>query len=287
VREGLIKARGLPDRNQDWVGKLGRFYDEEVLAELERLASRIEKAAKSDEEQFRKRVAVFLTGHQYTCLQARTMALNDKKNKTVEEFNRLIALATEKERWLENLGPTWAISAPVLRWHTLKNKFGPSVGYLYYESLQGKTISAPLPTRWKFYLDQPDAGETKGLHTDRFDDSALVSLSIYDLWENQGFDYNGMAWYRVRFTAPPRKPGRRYYLWFGAIDDGYWIYLNGQKVGETFTDEDHLDVWYTPYTCDVTDQLNYGEENLIAVKVRDIAGGGGIYKGAFLLEAKE
>ena len=63
----------------------------------------------------------------------------------------------------------------------------------------------------------------------------------------------------------------------------YELYVNGQKVGEDFSTEERPHVWYTPYCCEVTDQLRYGEENLIAVKVRDILGAGGIYKGAFLL----
>ena len=93
-----------------------------------------------------------------------------------------------------------------------------------------------------------------------------------------------MAWYRARFRMPEREEGKRYYLWFGAIDDGYWIYVNGVKVGENFTTEEDPHVWCRSYTCEVTDALRYGEENLVSVKVRDIAGAGGIYKGAFLLE---
>jgi len=56
-------------------------------------------------------------------------------------------------------------------------------------------------------------------------------------------------------------------------------------VGENFTTEKNLDVWFTPYACDVTDQLKYGEKNLVAVKLRDKWGFGGIYKRAFLIEA--
>jgi hypothetical protein len=285
VREALIKATDLPGRDQDWVGTLGRFFNDTVIEQLDGIAQRVRDAAKDDEEQFRRRVQVFLTGHQCTVLQARTIALTDKKGKSVEDYNRLVALATEKERFLEGLGPTWAVSTPSIRWRTRKNKFGPVVGFSFYESFQGKKIAAPLPDRWKFYLDQPDAGEQKKLHTGEFDDSNLLTLSINDYWENQGLDFNGVVWYRARFTAPAREEGKRYYLWFGAIDDGFWIYLNGVKVGEDITSEERPDVWLNPYCCEVTDQLRFKEENLVSVKVQDVGGRGGIYNGAFLLES--
>ena len=284
IRQEIMATKGLPSRNQDWVGTLGRFFDADARADLDRIAQKIQAAAKGDAEQFQRRVKVFLIGHQYTMLQAATMELTDKPDKTIEEYNRLIALVTEKEQFLEGLGATWAISAPSIRWATKKNKFGPMVGYAFYESFRNKRMISILPDRWKFFLDQPDAGEQKKLHTEAFDDTNLVTLSIHQFWEPQGFDYNGMAWYRTRFAAPKREPGKRYHLWFGAIDDGFWIYVNGEKVGEDFTTEERPEVWFTPYSCDVTDQLRFGEENLVAVKVRDIFGAGGIYKGAFLLE---
>jgi len=285
IREEIKKAQGLPRRDQDWVGTLGRFFDEQAIQDLDRLAEQMQAASRQDADQFRRRVEVFLKGHAYTRLQAAVIRLNDKKNKTVEEYNRLISLVAEKEQFIENLGPTWAVCAPVIRWRTRFNKFGPSVGFLFYESLKGKRVSAALPERWAFYVDQSDSGEQKKLHTEEFDDSHLVTISIYDTWEPQGFDYNGIAWYRARFRAPRREPGKRYCLWLGAVDESCWIYLNGRKVGENIYDaEKNPDAWYTPTWADVTDHLRYDDENLVAVKVRDIAGAGGIYKGAFLLE---
>ena len=286
IREEIKVAKGIPSRNQDWVGKLGRFFDAEERAALDALAGQIKAASADDAPQFQKRVEVFLIGHQYTMLQAATIELTDKRNKSVAEFNELVRLVVKKEKWIENLGPTWAISTPLVRWHTTKNKFGPSVGYTYYESFRGKAIAAPLPERWKFFLDEKEVGDRLGLHTDKYDDSKLPHLSIYAMWEKQGYtEYNGHAWYRARFQAPEREEGRRYYLWFGAIDDGFWIYLNGQEVGKDFTTEERTHVWYTPYACEVTDQLKYGAENLVSVRVRDLRGGGGIYRGAFLLKS--
>jgi len=285
IRDKLIadKDPALPPRTQDYQGEMYRYFDEETLNDLEARAKRIEELAKGDEEQFRKRVEVFLTGVKYTLLQGRSILYLAKKERTLKHLNRLVTTIREKEEFIENLGPSWAICTPSIRWWTKLMKFGPALGWHYYEPFKGKQIAALLPDRWKFYIDQTESGEDKKLHTDAFNDSDLVTLSIRKLWEKQGFDYNGIAWYRTRFEAPKKAEGKRYYLWFGAIDDGFWLYVNGQKVGEDFSTEERPHVWYTPYCCEVTDQLRYGEENLIAVKVRDILGAGGIYKGAFLL----
>ena len=285
IREDICAAKGIPWRDQDWIGALGRFFNEAALADLDRIAERMQAASRDDAEQYRRRVAVFMIGHRYTTLQARTIALNDRKDKTTADFNRLIALAGEKERFIENLGPTWAISAPMTRWKTRLLKFGPSVGFLYYESLAGKTVLLALPDRWAFYLDQPDGGEAKKVYAEDFDDSRLPAISVNSVWEEQGIDYNGIAWYRTRFRAPAREEGKRYALWFGAVDESCWVYLNGLKVGENIYDfEKNPNSWCEPFSVDITDSLKFGEENLVAVKVRDTAGAGGIYKGVFLIE---
>lgn len=285
IRQEICAAKGLPERDQDWIGTLGRFFNEAALADLDGIAKRMDAASRDDSAQYRKRVAVFLTGHKYTLLQAGAMALNDRQNKTADDINRLAALVAEKERFIEKLGPTWAISGPLTRFRTRVLTYGPSVGYLYYGTLAGKKVIMALPDRWSFYLDQPDAGESKKVHTEQFDDSRLPTLSVNGIWESQGVDYNGIAWYRTRFRAPAREEGKRYALWFGAVDESCWVYLNGQKVGENIYDfAKNPNSWLEPFSFDVTDLLRFGEENLVAVKVRDISGAGGIYKGVFLIE---
>ncbi|HUO07835.1 MAG TPA: beta-galactosidase [Phycisphaerae bacterium] len=61
---------------------------------------------------------------------------------------------------------------------------------------------------------------------------------------------------------------------FGAIDDSGTLYINGKKAGTS-------DDWSHSWTFDITKHLHAGK-NIVAVVVRNTAGGGGLYKGCHL-----
>jgi len=67
-------------------------------------------------------------------------------------------------------------------------------------------------------------------------------------------------WYQRTFEANPRK-GNHVLLHFGAVDWKATVYVNGEKVG-THTGG------YTAFTCDITDVLRSGNNDLV-VKVYD------------------
>ena len=58
-----------------------------------------------------------------------------------------------------------------------------------------------------------------------------------------------------------------------------WVHLNGKKIAETVFDlEKSPDSWITPVVCDITDLISYEKPNLIAVKVEDQNGAGGLWR---------
>jgi beta-glucuronidase len=69
--------------------------------------------------------------------------------------------------------------------------------------------------------------------------------------------YEGTVWLRQKFTADPR-PGKRYFLYFGAVNYEAHIYLNGKKIGK------HKG-GFTPFQFEVTGALKAGE-NFVVVK---------------------
>jgi beta-glucuronidase len=69
--------------------------------------------------------------------------------------------------------------------------------------------------------------------------------------------YEGTVWLRQKFTADP-KPGKRYFLYFGAVNYESHIYLNGKKLGQ------HKG-GFTPFQFEVTGALKAGE-NFVVVK---------------------
>ena len=158
--------------------------------------------------------------------------------------------------------------------------------------LGDRTPLAVLPAAWYFQFDPKDVGETQGwfklsLNPRR---QKWPRTQVYRWWERNdvgkrwkkehGEDYDGVAWYRVRFTPPELPAGKRIKLLFGAVDESCKVWVNGKLVGEhPFVKPDD---WKTPFEFDVTGFLAKGP-NHIAVRVVDNAGMGGIWKLVWLL----
>lgn len=73
--------------------------------------------------------------------------------------------------------------------------------------------------------------------------------------------YESMA-YRRNFTVPASWTGKRVLLNFEAVDWRCTVYVNGQQVGTH-------DGGYDPFTFDVTDQVNIGQQNEVSLKIFD------------------
>jgi len=144
-----------------------------------------------------------------------------------------------------------------------------------------------LSGTWKFKEDLEEKGHLTGWQSPEFDDSAWRTIRVPADWEKEGVitpnpswrgyqpddAYNGYGWYRRHFAVPAEWAGATVRLHFGAIDDWDWTYVNGQLVGTTTGDrtwDDPRDYVLPP------DILKPGEDNVIAVRVCDMGGGGGI-----------
>lgn len=125
-----------------------------------------------------------------------------------------------------------------------------------------------------------------------FDEEAWETTAVPKGWEEAGHpEYNGFAWYRVRFALPPTPPrpptgrsggqavGRSVFLELGKIDDADETFLNGVKIGQTgdfppnYRSERHA---YRRYAVPAG-LPNWGGENVLAVRVYDARGAGGIW----------
>lgn len=106
-------------------------------------------------------------------------------------------------------------------------------------------------------------------------DEAWATASLPGHWPSNSFD--GVVWYRRTVTldaagASAMSGGAT--LTLGAIDDADVVYINGQEVGRT-----GLDVpghWSLKRAYDVKPGVLREGANLIAVRVLDAQGGGGI-----------
>jgi len=107
-----------------------------------------------------------------------------------------------------------------------------------------------------------------------FDDSSWLAMSLPQFWEKASLpDYDGIVWFRKEFDMPASFKGKELTLHLGAIDDMDATYVNGVKVGEI------MEPGFWKKSRDYTIPANTLKEgrNVIAVKVVDNTGGGGIY----------
>ncbi|MFB3882140.1 MAG: sugar-binding domain-containing protein [Armatimonadota bacterium] len=151
-----------------------------------------------------------------------------------------------------------------------------------------------LAGKWKFKGDWVESGLSEGWQKPEYDDAAWKELDVPGSWEEQGINtanprwppgkpedgYNGYAWYRKHFTVPADWAGAATVIEFGAIDDYDWIYLNGQMVGSTTTGEPWEESREYSIPAGI---LKPGADNVIAVRVWDKSGSGGITEGPVLL----
>ena len=163
----------------------------------------------------------------------------------------------------------------------------------FYELPQsGRTVHSMNPA-WRFYK-----GNISGAEAVNFNDSCWEVVSLphgleYLPTEASGcINYQGEAWYRKHFTPNTDLKGRKLFLHFEAIMGKSKVYVNGKLLAKHFGG-------YLPIVVDVTDALQWGEENVIAVwtdnsndpsyppgkaqEVLDFCYFGGIYRDCWLI----
>ena len=91
-----------------------------------------------------------------------------------------------------------------------------------------------------------------------YDFDRSPTLKVPGDWNSQDdklLYYEGTVWYRRIFQLPKR-PGQRYFLYFGAVNYEAHIYLNGKKLGT------HKG-GFTPFQFEITDKLREGDNSLV------------------------
>lgn len=126
------------------------------------------------------------------------------------------------------------------------------------------------------------------------DDADWKPIEVGKPWEEAGLgDYDGFAWYRLRFRVSHSLKDDTDFqtymtlkLQLGKIDDVDRTWLNGQVIGETGAfPEGFSGAWTTPREYKVSEDLiRWDEDNVLAVRVYDHGGGGGMYEGPYGIE---
>jgi len=134
---------------------------------------------------------------------------------------------------------------------------------------------------WKFVQGDDAAFSESG-----FDDSEWSKIRVPGVWESEGIDYNGYAWYRKKVNIRNIYGDEKLILMLGKIDDMDETYFNGVRIGRMarFPDEGYTDGFFNYYRSDryyyiPAHLIKWNEKNSIAVRVYDVTGDGGIYDG--------
>ena len=105
------------------------------------------------------------------------------------------------------------------------------------------------------------------------DTSDWKTMTLPTYWENAGYpDFDGVFWFRRAFDLPENWDGGDVDLHLGAIDDNDTTWVNGAQVGATIG-------WSVPRVYRVPGRLLKHGQNVIAVRVLDTGGNGGLYGG--------
>ncbi len=125
---------------------------------------------------------------------------------------------------------------------------------------------------WKFRLDRNDLGECypeelNSTHKSdarwmgkSYDDSRWDSITVPSCWQTEGYDYNGVAWYRRSLHLDPvsMNPENRYQIVFEGINYLSGIWFNGHYLGSH-------EGYFSKIQYDITHLIT--EHNTIAVRV--------------------
>ncbi len=124
-----------------------------------------------------------------------------------------------------------------------------------------------------------------------FDDKDWGTIKTNAYWENQGYDkYDGFAWYRIHFIIPSSLKEQAVLkenieIFLGSIDDADITFLNGVEIGRTgrmpenpdgYKSGGRLNERHYIIKADLP-SLHWDRDNVIAIRVYDNGGNGGMY----------
>lgn len=227
--------------------------------------------------------------HEVSALDFGTLAAVLKDSSPVvrqRAVEYLIAIAPRTQEVAALLKQAAKDESPVVRNNALKALFPFHRNIVLLRDRVDKAVvvkdTIKLPSGgWKLKPDPALIG-----HTDKWFDPALNDndwgkADIEKSW--MAFvdpRYTGVAWYRGKFILPNKPVYDAVELFFEAVDESAWVWINGQYAGEH---DIGTGGWDQSFQLDVADFLKWGEENRITVRVLresliNKAGLGGIWK---------
>ena len=122
----------------------------------------------------------------------------------------------------------------------------------------GREVFSMNPA-WRFYKGAVTDAEAANFNDAEWTVVSLPNGIEYLPTEASGcINYQGEVWYRKHFTPADALKGKKLFLHFEAIMGKSKVFVNGKLLIEHFGG-------YLPVVVDISDVLNWGEDNVIAV----------------------
>ncbi|HVS93490.1 MAG TPA: putative Ig domain-containing protein [Mucilaginibacter sp.] len=139
---------------------------------------------------------------------------------------------------------------------------------------------------WKLHI-----GDSTAWSSPQYDDSRWQAADVSKPWEEQGYPRtDGFGWYRLHTVIPSSVREKAYlkdslHFDLGYLDDGGEVYLNGKLVYENYpSGSDIRHGFYGPgsFSLSASDPaIHWDAQNVIAVRLFDTGGDGGLYGDKF------
>lgn len=147
-----------------------------------------------------------------------------------------------------------------------------------YQIPPNHRIEQTINRNWTFNYFPSANADTNGCQSPDFDDSSWPAIAIPHTWQtyettgklhpfihdaheqDDPYWWQGWGWYRKHFSIGDEEKGRRIFAEFDGVQKYCKVFVNGKLVG------DHKG-GYDGFYFDVTDQIRFGADNVLAVAV--------------------
>ena len=134
-----------------------------------------------------------------------------------------------------------------------------------------------LNKNWHFHPDEKNIGISEKWFAFDFDDSHWDLLDAGNRWENLGYpNLDGYAWYRKSVVIPNEWKGKHVWIKFSGVNDAYKLFINSKEVSSV--GEAKISYASKPSFSDITEFINFGKTNLVALQVNDWGNSGGLWQ---------
>jgi len=121
-----------------------------------------------------------------------------------------------------------------------------------------------------FNVMLPSGQEAEGWKHAEFNDNHWAELNVPQLWQGTLSELDGKVWVRKNFNVQAEDAGQPATLELSMIDDSDETFVNGVKVGATNS-------YNANRRYQIPAKLLKEGKNVVAVRITDTGGGGGIY----------